>query len=211
MKTLIIDCDGVLYPESMVPIYKQVNALKNQAISNNITKQEYNKISNETKKRGEDGLYNFILNLCGKNMDKYNNFCTNMINSISHEYNNIKRDDELFELLVKTGKKYEICILTNNCKIHLEKVYSKLFGKSIEEFPFKSYDITFTFKDGFFHPKQSFDGLTNFIKKINKNKNECILIDDSYRNIQRCIENKIQYEYINEKNTLKMVLNKLNQ
>ena len=211
MKTLIIDCDGVLYPGYMFPLSKEINALKNQAKLNNITEQEYNQISNETKKRGEEGLYNFILNLCGKDMDKFNKFCSNMINSISQEYKNIKRDDELFELLLKTGKKYEICILTNDCKIYLEKVYLQLFGKSIEEFPFKSYDITSTFKDGCFHPKQSFDGLTNFIKKINKKNNECILIDDSYRNIKRCIENKIQYEYITASNTLKMVLEKLNK
>ena len=211
MKTLIIDCDGVLYPEYMLPIYKIATSIKKQALSNNITEQEYNNISKETKKRGEEGLYNLVLNLCGKNMDSYNNFCNNMINSMSVEFNKIKRDDELYELLLKTGKNYEICILTNSCKQHLEKVYSQLFGKTIEELPFKSYDISFTFKDGIFHPKQSVDGLTNFIQKINKKNNECILVDDSSKNIKRCEENNIPYEHITKKNTLKMFLNKLNK
>ena len=210
MKTLIIDCDGVLYPEYLLPIYKISNAIKNQALLN-IDKNEYNKISRETIKRGEQGLYNFVLNLCQKNMDKYNDFCINMINSIDKEYNKIKKDDELFNLLLKTGKKYDICILTNNCKTHLEKVYSKLFEKNIEEFPFKSYDISFTLDNGCFHPKQSSDGFTNFIKKINKNISDCIVVDDSNKNIERCIENKIPYEHITPKNTLKMFLNKLNE
>ena len=101
--------------------------------------------------------------------------------------------------------------MTNSCKQHLEKVYSQLFGKTIEELPFKSYDISFTFKDGIFHPKQSVDGLTNFIQKINKKNNECILVDDSSKNIKRCEENNIPYEHITKKNTLKMFLNKLNK
>ena len=209
MKTLIIDCDGVLYPESQLPIYVLVAAIKKEALSNNISLEEYNKISKETKKRGEDGLFNFILNLCGKNMDLFNKFCINVFNSIN--YNKIKRDDELLELLIKTREKYEICIFTNNHKIHLDKVYMKLFGKTVKDLPFPSYDISFTFKDGIFHPKQSPYGFINFIQKINKKINECIVCDDSKRNINRCIENNIAYEHITEDNTLKMVLKKLNQ
>ena len=51
MKTLIIDCDGVLYPEYMLPTYKIATSIKKQALSNNITEQEYNNISKETKKK----------------------------------------------------------------------------------------------------------------------------------------------------------------
>ena len=209
MKTLIIDCDGVLYPESLLPISKMALAIKKQANSIGIKEEEYKLTSKETKKRGEEGLFNFVLNLCHKNMNSYNNFCKEVCNIL--DYSKIKRDDELYELLIKTGKKYEICILTNNCKDHLDKVYSRLFGKTVEEFPFPSYDVSFTFKNEIFHPKQSVDGFTNFIKKINKKNSECIVIDDSQRNIQRCIENNIPYELISYNNTLKMVLNKLNE
>ena len=142
-------------------------------------------------------------------MDLYNEFCKDMCKTL--DYSKIKRNDELYDLLVKTGKKYDICILTNNCKDHLDKIYSRLFGKTIEELPFTSYDISFTFQDEMFHPKQSVDGFTNFLKKINKKNTECIVCDDSKRNIQRCIENKIPYELITIDNTLKKVLNKLNQ
>ena len=47
------------------------------------------------------------------------------------------------------------------------------------------------------------------MEKINKDKNDCIVIDDSYRNIKRCMEIGIQYEYITNENTLTNVLNKL--
>ena len=47
------------------------------------------------------------------------------------------------------------------------------------------------------------------MKKINKDKKDCIVIDDSYRNIQRCMEIGIQYECITNGNTLTNVLNKL--
>ena len=171
-----------------------------------ISSEEYKKISKQTIDRGEEGLYNFILNLNGKNMNSFTEFCEKMIGKV--DYNNIKRDDELFELLLKAGNKYEIYILTNNYKTHLDKVYSKLFGKSLKEFPFKSYDITSTFKDVKFHPKQNVDGLPNFLKIIRKNY-ECIICDDDKRNINKCIELNIPYEHITYKNSLKKVLNKL--
>ena len=208
MKTLIIDCDGVLYPEYLLPVSELAKAIKNQAISNNITPEQYNKISYETKKRGEEGIFNFVLNLVGKNKDLFDKMCMNTINSL--DYSKIKRDDELFELLLKIGKKYEICIFTNNHFLHLDKVYRQLFGKTLEEFPFKSYDICSTLKDGIFHPKQSIDGYRNFLQKINKKNTECIVYDDSRRNIKRCIENNIPYEFITDKNTLKKALKKLN-
>ena len=208
MKTLIIDCDGVLYPEKQLPIYVIIKAMKDQATAFNISQEQYNKISSETRKRKEEGIFNIALNLVGKDQALFDKFCHNMIESI--DYSKIKRDDELYELLLKTGKKYDICIFTNNHMLHLDKVYRNLFGKTLEEFPFKSYDICSTLKDGYFHPKQSKDGYLNFLEKINKKNTECIVYDDSKKNIQKCIENNIPYELISPENTLKMALQKLN-
>ena len=140
-------------------------------------------------------------------MDSYNNFCKTLVDSL--DYSRIKRNDELYNLLIQASKKYEICIFTNDNKFHLDKVYKQLFGKSLQDFPFPSYDIGFTFKDGCFHPKQTKEGYINFMKKIKKDKKDCIVIDDSYRNIQRCMEIGIQYEYITNKKTLTNVLIKL--
>ena len=36
---------------------------------------------------------------------------------------NIIRNDELYNLLIKASKKYDICILANNYLYHFEKVY----------------------------------------------------------------------------------------
>ena len=140
-------------------------------------------------------------------MDSYNNFCKTLVDSL--DYSGIKINDELYNLLIKASKKYDICIFTNENKFHLDKVYKQLFVKSLRDFPFPSYDINFTFKDGCFHPEQTKEGYINFMKKINKDKKDCIVIDDSYRNIQRCMEIGIQYEYITNGNTLTNVLNKL--
>ena len=209
MKTLIIDCGGVLFPERQFPLSKEIEAIEKYAYSINISKEEYQRISKETINRGEQGLYNFILNLVHKKMNSYNQFCRKVNESL--DYSNIKRNDELYDLLLKASKKYEICILTNDCIYHLDKVYKQLFGKSLLEFPFSSYDITSTFQDGCFHPKQTKEGFINFMKKINKDKKDCIVIDDSYRNIKRCMEIGIQYEHITEENNLIKVLKKLIQ
>ncbi len=166
MKALIIDCDGVLYPGNKFSLSKEVKAIEEIAYSRNISKEQYNKISKETIERGEEGLYNFVLNLVNKNMDSFYDFCKKLTDSL--DYSKIERDDELFQLLTKASKKYEICILTNDNKYHLDKVYKQLFGKTLEEFPFKSYDISSTLKEGCFHPKQSKEGFINFMNKINK-------------------------------------------
>ena len=130
-----------------------------------------------------------------------------MFNSL--DYSKIKRDDELFELLLEAGKKYDICVLSNNHRFHLDRVYRNLFGKTLEEFPFKSYDISFTLKDGHFHGKESKDGYKNFLEKINKKNTECIVLDDSLSNIKKCSEYEIPYILITPNNTLKIALKKL--
>ena len=102
------------------------------APSYNITEEEFNKIHQETKQRGEEGFYNFILNLVHKDMNKYNELCTKIIEACY--YGNIKRDDELLNLLKKVGTKYDICIFSNNYKGHLNKVYINLFGLKLRHF-----------------------------------------------------------------------------
>ena len=106
MKTLIIDCDGVLYPEYQFPLSKEIKEIELQAYANNISKEQYQKISNETLKRGEKGLFNFILNLCNKKMNAYNIFCKKVADSF--DYADIERNDELYNLLLKASKKYNI-------------------------------------------------------------------------------------------------------
>ena len=160
MITLIIDCGGVLYPERQFPLSKEIEAIEKYAYSINISKEEYQRISKETINRGEQGLYNFILNLVHKKMNSYNQFCRKVNESL--DYSNIKRNDELYNLLLKVSKKYEICFLTNDCIYHLDKIFKQLFGKSLLDFPFSSYDISFTFQDGCFHPKQTKEGILIF-------------------------------------------------
>jgi len=207
MKTLILDCDGVLYSEWNFPLFDFIDSMEKYAYSINISKEEYEKISKETMNRGEQGLYNVIFNLVNKDIDKFNKFCKNVIDTL--DYKDMKRDDELYNLLIEASKKYEICIFTNNSIFHLDKVYKQLFGKSLQDFPFPSYDITSTFKNGCFHPKHTKEGYINFLEKINKDKKDCIIIDNKDSNIKKCIEIGIQSEYITKENTINNFLKKL--
>ena len=207
MKTLIIDCDGVLFPESQFKKSDMGKFLQKEFSSSDSQIEKYKKIYKETRERKEKGFFNFIFNLFDKDMTLFDNFCFNMFNSC--DYSKIKRDDELFELLLKAVKKYDICVLSNNHKFHLDSIYRNLFGKTVEQLPFKSYDISSTLKDGYFHPKNSVDGYRNFLEKINKKNSECLVFDDSSENIEKCSENKIPYIVISDDNTLKMQLQKL--
>ena len=55
METLIIDCDGVLYPESQLPIYVLIKAVEKQAYAQNISKEEYKKNQKKQRKKVNKG------------------------------------------------------------------------------------------------------------------------------------------------------------
>ncbi len=185
-QTLIVDCDGVLYPKEDLQLQEFVSAMNETILELGISKESYEKISSETKER-KPGMYNFVYALCNLSDEKYEAFCQKMTEKV--DYSRLKRDESLFELLKATNehKDFEVVILTNNTRPHLEKVFDKLFDRSVEEFEYESgvmcYDIADMKKGDAFYPKQSQIGLKLFSQKISKNPQECILVDDTPRNI----------------------------
>ncbi|MFV0626527.1 MAG: HAD family hydrolase [Alphaproteobacteria bacterium] len=186
-QTLIVDCDGVLYPKESLQLQEFVSAMNETVLKFGISKENYEKISSETKDQ-KPGMYNFIYALCDSNDKKYADFCQEMTQKV--DYSRIERDEPLFELLksMNDGKNFDVVILTNNTRPHLEKVFDKLFDRSVEEFEYESgvmcYDITDMKYGDLFYPKQSQIGLKLFSQQISKKPQECILVDDTSRNLE---------------------------
>lgn len=203
-KTLIIDCDGVLYPISNIPTADIVSAVEVVAKEFNISEEKYKQTSEKTKREKAPGLVNFVYNLCNKDDEKVKAFNKRMTEVI--DYSKIKRDDNLFQLLQKTKENYNVVILTNNTRPHLEKVLEKRFDKNIVEFGIDCYDISSQKYKDKFYPKQSELGMKLFTKKLGLKPQECILVEDTKRNLEVAAEVGIEGVLITEDYTLSKYL-----
>lgn len=177
-ETLIIDCDGVLYPKEDLQLHEFVDAMKEVAKENNVSEETFERISKETKEKSP-GIFNFIHAICDKDEEKHQDFIHKMAEKV--DYSRIKRDDNLLNLIKKTQKDYDVVIFTNNTRPHLEKVFEKRFGKTVAETGLECYDISHTKYNDIFHPKQSQLGMKLFSQKIGKNAHECTLVDDTQK------------------------------
>ena len=210
-KTLIIDCDGVIYPFSNLTSDDFKNAIKltceNNAKIDGVTQQ---KISEKVIEQQKHGMFNYIKALCDDACYDFEEFCQQMFEYI--DYRKIEEDQSLLEVLQQTADQRTVYILSNNHHVHLEKIFLKRFGKTlheIEKIGIRCFDITTTEQNGAFYPKQDPEGLRTFLKKINKTPQECILIDDSIRNIQAAKNIEMEGVLIDEKYKLSDYLSSL--
>lgn len=207
-KTLILDCDGVLYPASDLTLADFISAMKKTfhqdvKISAELQKQ----ISEETIAKKHLGMYNYIKAVCDKTGYAFNQFCEQMISYI--DYSQISPDLQLGKMLLSSAKDYDTVILTNSHISHLDKVLQRRFNKSVfdmENANIKCFDIQALERNGVFHPKQEDKALSLFANRIGKLPQDCVLIDDMQRNLDAAQKNGMQTILINEDFTLKQYL-----
>lgn len=209
-KTLIVDCDGVLYPSSQLSLRQFVSAMKETYRNDmNVSGEIQSQISAETIAKKQLGMFNYIKAMCEKVNYSFPQFCYQMFEKV--DYRNIERDDSLFRMLQAAAHQDEVVIFTNNHNVHLDKVLRQRFDKSIfeaEEAGIRCYDITMTEKNGVFQPKQDPKALLLFAKRIERRPEDCVLIDDSPRNIEAARQAGMGAELIGGDNTLKAYLSK---
>ena len=196
VNTLIIDVDGVLFPETQLSIQAIIAGIKDSINKISVTKKEYDLIRKQVKRNKQKGLYNLALKLCKNDKNKYQKFCDNVVDAI--DYSTIKPNPELYQLLERAGRNHDIFIFTNNTINHVDKVYYQLWGKTSNDVFFKTCPVEFTEKNGYFHPKQSNDGFPIFLEKINKKPSECILLDDTEVNINMALSHGLNAKLISE-------------
>lgn len=211
IKNILLDCDGVLYPLNELSTKEIVEAMK-QIYRNNVglTPQEQQFVSEKTISENHLGMFNYINEICRyKNYD-FDKFCKDMANII--DYGKIAENKELWSSLQKASEQYNVGVLTNNSRAHLDKVFQQVFSKNVdqvEENGIKAYDIKFMEHGGYFRPKQDTLGLTMFLQKQGFKPQETILFDDTLRNIQKAKEAGMKAVLISQENSLIKELNKL--
>lgn len=200
-----MDCDGVLYPLHELSTIRIISAAKKTYREDlGITGEEQAAISEQTIHDGKLGLFNYLKALCEyKNYD-FNEFCDSMVERI--DYSTIRQNMALWEELQALSFKYNLSVLSNNCKSHIEKVTQRLFSKSISEMEdngIKIFDIT-TLKgpDGWFSPKREPCSLDIFLQNNKYEPRESILFDDTMQNIEAARHIGMHATLITPNNTL---------
>lgn len=206
-KLLIIDCDGVLYPAANLSHQDFVNALlqTDKKFLQNISAQDFAEIQNGCE------MWNTLKRACIQCRFDFDSICRQIINHI--EYKKIRKSTVLLSLLQATKKKFDIVILSDNHKYHLENVLQKRFGKSMQDFALdgiKCYDVTTMEKNGLFRPKKQSGALIDFCKMLNVATSNCIFIDNSKNNILAGKQAGMKTVYISRKRSLQQYLRLLN-
>lgn len=140
-------------------------------------------IGSQTRAQGKYGIFNLILAFCDNDLESFNFFCEELFKRI--DYSSIKRDDNLMNIMKEASKKFDLYILTNNHRIHVDLGLKKLFGVGINDVDFiRSYDILETFYNGQFWPKQTAGAFEMAAKRVGARCDECIVIDDLVKNLK---------------------------
>ena len=212
-KTLIIDCDGVLYPASVLTLSEFVEAMKSTYRQDlKVDGKTQERVSQETIAQNKLGMFNYINAMCVETGYNFDDFCHKMQEKV--DYNKITPDKNLLNLLLREARENHVVILTNNHMAHLDKVLQHRFGKTVDEMNtlgIECFDIKSTMIDGVFYPKQDPKALTIFAERLNVSPKDCILIDDTKRNLDAAKKIGMQTFLIDEdKNTLHQYLSQHN-
>ena len=208
IKNLIFDCDGVLYPISMLTTKEIIDAMKKVYREDlGVSGNEQNEISQAPVADNHRGLFNYILEICRYKNFSFDRFCKKMADNI--DYGRIIPNPLLWRNLQNLASNYNVAVLSNNSRPHVAKVMKQLFGKSLSEIEqgnIKIFDISSSLHNGHFHPKQSDDGLSIFCKRANIIPCESMLFDDVPLNIESAQKIGMHGTIISDKNPLSKAL-----
>lgn len=182
-KTLILDCDGVLYPLTDIPNEIFIQIFRDAVYSMGITKEQYERASALSLERRALGMFNFAREICHDYGVDFEQLCDEFVRRM--DYSRLTFDEKLLALIRQAEQKYDLAIYTNNHIKHLDKVLNAKFGLSSETIGFTCFDITSTLFNDIFHPKKSDLGLLMVAEKLGRLPEDCILIDDAEINCHK--------------------------
>lgn len=183
--TLIIDCDGVLYPGSAISFRDFDNSFTQTVAEYGISERDYNAVCEAAKKRGALGISNLVYDLCQQFNFDFDQFCNDVLCKV--DYSGIKPDLELLGLLEEAKKYYNLYILSNNHIGHVDKILTLLFNRNHQNLGIPCYDILSTWVKDKFYGKQTEFGIRHFCEVIGEKPENCTLIDDyiGYLNVAK--------------------------
>lgn len=193
-KLVILDCDGVLYPTTQLTMQEMVEAFKKTRHQMGISDEAVTIASEQAKKSGHLGIFNFIRHICKHVQLPEEIFYKRCVQNIN--YSRITPAPKLLKAIREFSDDFPVCVLTNNHAYHLAEILDRRFGPYEKNFiipnfekhkhmtygnnPIPCYDITSTANDnGWYQPKQSKKGLLRFLKTRGIQPQNAVLLDDT--------------------------------
>ncbi len=177
IQTVFVDCDGVLYDNTVLTYDDIVQACCRAGEELGIHWDEVEQVHTELKQRGYRGWYNTTLELCRRYGTDFNQIAQYMVRYI--DYHKLTVDLELLDLLHSVSQVKQLAILTNNTRPHLQAVFSQLFHQSIESTGLKVLTVEDTLWDDYFHVKAQGDSLTHWCRQFHTLPKHTLLLDDT--------------------------------
>ena len=188
IKTLLIDCDGVLYDD--IGGSDNIEGIYKTLAQYGISQEEFHQMRTKLKESGVRGLFNSVLELCKKYHINFNEFAVNTVANTNYSY--ISPDPKMLDLLKKVATIMPVYIVTNNTRPHLNKIFDCLRGgpssKDLsEELGIHIITTESTLEDNptlghkIFYPKQMSQQFAKLCDKIKQPPSHVALIDDTER------------------------------
>ena len=198
---LLIDLDDVIVSTEELPLKDITDAGEKYLIeTGQKTKEELLKIKEHAKSIGENGIFNYFLNICDHNIEKYEVLCAEAFKRV--DYSKVSKDPHLYQLFLKVCDKYNVYVTTSNHHTHVELVFKARFDCDITKLPIHIIDINTTYKNGRFYLKREPSGMQVIIEKTKLDPHKCTLIDDLESNCNYAKEIGMKTYRITKENNL---------
>lgn len=200
IRLIILDCDGVLYPQTQL----SMNHIKKAVVQ---TYQEYgfslellNQASVNAKSKGHRGLFNYLVHVCRLGDIKQEKLLTTLFNHV--DYSLIRPNPQLLKQIRAVSKHIPVCVLTNNHKMHLERVFHRVFGLTTGESGIPCFDITSMYNGTYYLAKQTKEGLSVFCAKQNIQPHMACIYDDTPEIIESATRIGMQARLVTQRASL---------
>lgn len=177
IQMLFVDCDGVLYNATDLTYEEMIQACQRAGQELGIHWDDVVELHHQLKAQGIHGWYNTTLELCRRYHVDFGDVAELMVSYV--DYSKIPEDLELLELLQRMRQKKDLVLLTNNTRPHVEKIFDRLFHKSIKQTKLRVLTVEDTLWDHYFHVKQQPGAFGVWCQKFHVLPEQVLLLDDT--------------------------------
>lgn len=197
MRLIILDCDGVLYPQTQLSMNHIQKAVAQACQEYGFSPELLQRASFDAKSQGHQGLFNYLVHICRLGNIKQEKLLTTLFNHI--DYSLIQPNPQLLKQIRAVSKHIPVCVLTNNHKMHLERVFHRLFGLTTGESGVPCFDITSMYNGTYYLAKQTKEGLSVFCAKQNVQPYAACIYDDTPKIIESAVRIGMQARLVTRK------------
>ena len=207
VQAIFVDCDGVLYDVDLLT-YDEIVAAGRQAGSDlGLNWTDFDEVHAGLKEQGYHGFYNTVLKLCqaqGISFEKLSQKMTEIL-----DYSRIQKNPKLLPLLQQVAQNKRLFIFTNNTRFHLEKIFDRLFGCTVEQSGLSAITAESTFENGYFYPKRMEGVFNKWCQKLGLQPSKTLMLDDTDSVIEAAQREGLQFVKINNALMTEQVLKEL--